>query len=1085
MFPDDLPSADAAATRAAATDLPGSVVRLIGRYYFGTAVAVALASMLIVGVLPSRLSGSWRIGLLSALAAYALGAAWAFRASRDRRHRLDISLFVTGVGAMALVAAAAIGFGDGLRSPTLGFCGLVVCMVCGVTSLRWGAALAAVCVVDVLFLGWAEQAGWTATVPQGMPLFTAMVYQVLIAASGVAGGTLLSRVLDHYLRAASEREQRFRHLLEIAVDWYWELDEDFRFTHVSVKPSSRPLIDAQEMLGRRPWELGADGTMLPAHRADLEAHRPFALTATRRHADGAERSFSISGEPRFAAGGRFCGYWGVGRDITDEVHSQRAIAASESRYRQLFQRSPSPLMLHRNGIVFDANEAAARMFGFETIEAMKGFDLREAYVDEDSRRRVLERIRLLEAMPPGQGLPLDDFRMVSLGGKHLMVQATAARIEMDDGPASLSLYFDTTERVAAEAALRRSQALLTHLIETSPDCITLTELATGRYELVNQAFERVTGYAVHEVQGRTAGEIGIWHDPVDRQRMVDAIAEKGRAEDMRAVIRGKSGRLIAMQISAALFEMDGRKYLVLNGRDVTETERARLEHDAILQNASIGIAFTRDGMFQHTNPSFDRMFGWEPGRLAGQPTTVIWPHRDDYDAMRGDATPVLARGQPYELEREMLRADGSLFWCRMRAQALAGSTARSGTIWIAEDVTARRQVDRALAAARDAAEAASRAKSSFLANTSHEIRTPLNGLLGLARLAMQPGLDEERRRQYLVQIFDSAHSLSAIISDILDLSKIEAGKIALETVPFGLRDTLVSVHDAYQSLAEAKGLGLVLAIDGGVPATVLGDPVRVRQILANFVTNALKFTERGRVRIHATKTAAGRVRLAVSDTGPGIAADTQERLFLPFSQADDSTTRRYGGTGLGLSICRELAHLMGGEVGVQSVPGAGSTFWAELPLEEADAADSDHGTLTPHVDRLRGARVLMVEDNLVNMMIAVAMLEQWGVEVTQALDGRMAIEAVDLALREGRRFDAVLMDVQMPHMSGHEATRELRKRFSADELPIIALTAAALVSEREQALAAGMNEFLTKPIDATKLRETLSQAIGRTNPRSG
>jgi len=904
MFPEPLPAAYAAPLPAA-RDLPGSVVRVIGRHHLGTAVIAA--------------------------------------------------------SAMLLVGAAALAFGDGLRHPTLGLFGLAVCLVGGVTSLRWGAAVALVCMAQVALLGWAEHRGWTATVTGGTPLPVAIVYQLLVIASGLAGGTLLSRVLAHYLRAAAEREQR--------------------------------------------------------------------------------------------------------------------TAASESRYRQLFQRSPSPLMLHRNGIVFDANEAATRMFGFDTIEAMTGFDLRKAYVDEDSRRRVLDRIRLLEAMQPGDGLPRDDFEMVSRTGKRLTVQASAARIEMDDGPASLSLYFDITERVAAESALRRSQALLSHLIETSPECITLTDLDTGRYELVNRAFERFTGYAADEVTGRTSSEIGIWHDAADRQRLVDTIAEKGRADDLPAVIRGKSGRLISMRFSAALFEMDSRKYLVLNGRDVTETERARLEHDAILKNASIGIAFTRDGVFQHTNPSFDRMFGWEPGRLAGQPTTVTWPHRDEHDAMREAATPVLSRGQSYEMEREMLRADGSLFWCRMRGQALAGGSPTSGTIWIAEDVTARRQVDRALADARDAAEAASRAKSSFLANTSHEIRTPLNGLLGVARLAMQNGLDEERRRQYLVQIFDSAHSLSAIISDILDLSKIEAGKIALETVPFGLRDTLVSVHDAYQSLAEAKGLDLVLAIDAGVPVTVLGDPVRVRQILANFVTNALKFTEQGRVRIHASKTPAGPVRLAVSDTGPGIAADTQERLFLPFSQADDSTTRRYGGTGLGLSICRELAHLMGGEVGLQSVPGAGSTFWAELPLQEADPADSEHGAFDPHVDRLRGARVLMVEDNPVNMMIAVAMLEQWGIEVTQATDGRMALDAVDLASREGRRFDAVLMDVQMPRMGGHEATRELRKRFSADELPIIALTAAALVSEREQALAAGMNEFLTKPIDAMKLRDTLSQAI--------
>jgi CheY-like chemotaxis protein len=337
-------------------------------------------------------------------------------------------------------------------------------------------------------------------------------------------------------------------------------------------------------------------------------------------------------------------------------------------------------------------------------------------------------------------------------------------------------------------------------------------------------------------------------------------------------------------------------------------------------------------------------------------------------------------------------------------------------------------MERALAAARDAAEAASRAKSAFLANTSHEIRTPLNGLLGLARLAMQGGLEEERRQQYLEQIFESAHSLSGIISDILDLSKIEAGKFTLESVPFGLRDTLESVHDGYRALAEAKGLELALAIDAEVPATVLGDPVRVRQILTNYITNALKFTERGRLRIHASLQREGIVRLSVADTGPGIDAATQRRLFRPFSQADDSTTRRFGGTGLGLSICRELAHLMGGEVGVVSDPGTGSTFWAELPLPETVRPDSEHGGFDALADRLCGARVLMVEDNPVNMMIAVAMLEQWGIEVTQAVDGPMAIDAVEASVQHGRPFDAVLMDVHMPRMSGHEAARLLRRQ---------------------------------------------------------
>ena len=363
---------------------------------------------------------------------------------------------------------------------------------------------------------------------------------------------------------------------------------------------------------------------------------------------------------------------------------------------------------------------------------------------------------------------------------------------------------------------------------------------------------------------------------------------------------------------------------------------------------------------------------------------------------------------------------------------------------------------------------------------SHEIRTPLNGLLGLARLSLQPGLDEARRHQYLKQILDSGQTLAGIISDILDVSKIEAGKIALEDLPFDLRGELRAMHHAYQALAEAKGLALHLQMEPALPANVRGDPVRVRQILSNFVTNALKFTERGSVRIEAGLTAGGWLRLAVTDTGPGVSEEVRERLFTPFSQGDSSTTRRYGGTGLGLSICRQLAQLMGGNVGVDSIPGVGSTFWAELPLPSATAPFEPDAGEARDIEQLQGARVLMVEDNPVNMMIAVAMLESWGIVVAQASDGRAAIDAIERAHADGRAFDAVLMDVQMPVMSGHEAARALRRRYPAAQLPIIALTAAALVSERDEALAAGMDAFLTKPIDAVQLRQTLAR---HTRPR--
>jgi PAS domain S-box-containing protein len=788
--------------------------------------------------------------------------------------------------------------------------------------------------------------------------------------------------------------------------------------------------------------------------------------------------FSVSGAPRFDPTGKFSGYWGVSRDVTLEITAQQAAAASESRYRELFARSPSPLMLHRHGKVIDANEAAAQLIGVQEPAALRGFDLLTLFGDGEARERSRIRTQQLERLPIGQGLPVVEAQIEALDGRRRVVQATGVRVDTPTGPASLSIFFDITARVAAESALRRSETMLSMLFATSPDCITLTDVATGRYLLVNDAFVRVTGHDRTDVIGRTAHEIGVWYDPADRDRLLAAIQADRGAIELPITFRHKSGAPVSMLVSAAQFELDGRAHLVINARDVTQTDRVRMESDAMLRNASIGIAFTRDKVFVRANPAFERMVGWAEGTLAGQSGEVVWPDAQAYADVGRTIGPLLATGQPVELERPVRRRDGSTLLARILAQAVdPRDPARSGTIWISEDVTERRQIEQALAAARDAAEAASRAKSAFLANTSHEIRTPLNALLGLTRMARAADLAPERRSQYLDQIHASAKQLAGIISDILDLSKIEAGKIVIESRPFDLRVMLESVHRSSMPMAEARGLTLSLDVDPALPLHVIGDELRLQQIVANYVSNAIKFTDRGRVRVEAVRTRGGTVRIAVHDSGPGIAVETQARLFRPFTQADESTTRRYGGTGLGLSICRELAVLMGGEVGLSSQPGQGSTFWVDLPLTETDVAPEWAHTSDVDPELLRGARVMLVEDNPVNMLIAVAMLEQWGIDVEQASDGAAALAGVERAASRGRPVELVLMDVQMPGMSGHETARALRARWDARELPIIALTAAALVSERDEALAAGMDDFLTKPIDPVKLREALTRHL--------
>jgi PAS domain S-box-containing protein len=643
----------------------------------------------------------------------------------------------------------------------------------------------------------------------------------------------------------------------------------------------------------------------------------------------------------------------------------------------------------------------------------------------------------------------------------------------------LSIFVDDTERKKAEDAVRRSEAMLSHLVATSPDVITLTDLQTGRYAMVNRTFEHKTGYSATDVVGRTSMELGVWRRPQDRERFVASIRELGQVQDMPTEFATKAGGTLSMLVSGARFAMDRREYLVINARDVSEAERERLQREAILQNASIGIAVTRDQRFVLTNPRFEQMYGWPSGALVGQAGRVVWDSDDDYQRIGALLGPALARGEAAEIEIQARRFDGSTFLGRVTGKAIDPThPAKGGTIWIVEDITERRQVEQALARARDAAEAANRAKSAFLANTSHELRTPLNGLIGLARLAAASDTSEASRQQYLLQICDTAQGLSSLITDILDLSKIEAGKLELEAVPFDLDELLRGMQRAYATSAEAKSIALRLDPSAMHEGWVLGDKLRVRQILSNYLGNALKFTAQGEVRLLARRLDTERVRFEVHDTGPGIDEATQSRLFRPFTQADESTTRRYGGSGLGLSICRELATLMGGEVGVHSLPGQGSCFWAELPLPATNEPQPDLQGDAPLRATLEGVSVLMVEDNPVNMLIAVAMLEKWGVRITQATDGQQAVEAVKRRAQNGALFDAVLMDVQMPLMSGHEATRVLRRDYSPERLPIIALTAAALVSEREQALAAGMNDFLTKPIDPDRLRQALLHCLG-------
>ena len=633
---------------------------------------------------------------------------------------------------------------------------------------------------------------------------------------------------------------------------------------------------------------------------------------------------------------------------------------------------------------------------------------------------------------------------------------------------------NATAEVLAQRELQRSQAMLDRLFRLSPDAVCVASMRDGRVLLANPAFMQFVGLEESKVMGRNGVELGFWRDEDPMLALGRAIASQGWVRDFRSVAWSSDGTEHSVLITAAAFDWDGEDVAVMTTRDVTETERAKQEGDAILDNAIVGVCLVRNHRLERVNPQLERMLGLEPGSLVGKPTEVLFPSREKFKDFIGVYESAQAAGDTIDIERRAMRPDGTRLLIRMRGRAVDPRRRHeTGTIWVVEDITDRRRAEIELADAKRDAEAASRAKSSFLATMSHEIRTPLSGVLGLARLLQDPALSPDRRKSYLGHLVDAAELLNGIVSDVLDLSKIEAGHLQVEHIPFDLHAVVWSTFRTFSPIGQERGLEMSCHVAHDTPREVLGDPVRVRQILSNYLSNALKFTDRGRIHVHLFRRTHDVARIEINDTGIGVSAELRATLFQPFTQADSSTTRRFGGSGLGLSICRELATLMGGDVGLDSDGRTGSCAWVDLPLVAAN--EDDFTTIALPLDEppqqpLLGMRVLLAEDNPVNRLIVGAMLSRLGAEVIVAANGREAIQHASQAPGD---VHAILMDLHMPEVDGLEATRQLRAQPTTAHLPIIALTAAVLDAERAQAHAAGMNGFVAKPAGEADLLRAL------------
>ena len=489
----------------------------------------------------------------------------------------------------------------------------------------------------------------------------------------------------------------------------------------------------------------------------------------------------------------------------------------------------------------------------------------------------------------------------------------------------------------------------------------------------------------------------------------------------------------------------------------------------------LGAISDFEGRLLAVSPGWRSVLGYSPERLVGSLYDSL-VHQDDQARSRDQMAVLMASGVETSSFEVRLRArDGSFRWILWN---LRGDPAARRIYGVGYDMTERRLVEEELIHAREAALQASQEKSRFLANISHEIRTPMNGILGMTSLLLTTPLTPEQR-ELLATVHQSGEVLLALINDVLDLSKIEARRVTLRAAPFNVRDLVDETIAASRTRAEEKGLALGANVAEDVPAWLIGDAGRLAQILRNLLSNALKFTDRGSVRLIVVREH-NAFRFSMRDTGPGIDPALQEAIFEPFRQADDSATRRHGGTGLGLSISRELANIMGGRLWLESSPRQGSTFHCVLPLVPGEAPQGSSG-LTP-VDDLAPLhlRVLLAEDNVVNARVATLMLRKLQCEVTVADSGAVAVQMI--SDRPGG-FDMVLMDVQMPEVDGlmaARAVRELEHKAGRPMLPIVALTANAMKGDEERCLEAGMNGYLAKPVTLERLEREIRRVMRAT-----
>ena len=914
------------------------------------------------------------------------------------------------------------------------------------------------------------------------------------------GSAIERRLDDEDLRLYSESiERRADLVLEAVTQGILGIDKDGIVTFVNQSAAAMLGYEIDELTGSRIQAL--------THHPDLDRHEqdidcPLYMTIK----DGHERTacdeiFWGRNGGSFPVEYSAVPIWQhdvlVGavltfQDITERKKQEALLKAREKQFRTLLESAPDPMVIvDSQGIIAIVNRRTEEVFEYGRAD-MIGKSI-ELLIPTRFKAEHVGDLHAYLQDPYGsliEGQEGRELMAVAKSGREFPVEVSLAPIETESGLLIASSFRDISERQHAKEIIDKERKQLQMILDSSPVGVMFSN-KEGIFKFTNPKFMEM----FDAKEGDRAPNVYV--HPEDRNTIFEKLAATGRIDNYELQMYGRNQELRDMLISYRPLEYEGEEGVLAWVIDITERKKTENEVRRINFMSDSALDLTRAGYWhidysepdyfisseravaifgeeQKPNYRYHLMKEWY-GRIVEVDAEFAASAYAQYIATVEGKTPRYDATYPYKRP-----CDGRIAWIHAIGNIVRDEQGRAVYMYgVAQDVTEQKVAEEAVLKAKEIAEEATRAKSDFLANMSHEIRTPMNAIIGMSYLALQTDLDR-RQRNYIEKVNRSAEALLGIINDILDFSKIEAGKLNIESIDFHLEDVFDNLANLVGIRAEEKGLELMFDLPSDLPTALVGDPLRLGQVLVNLGNNAVKFTEEGEIVISAEVLAQDdeRVKLqfSVRDTGIGMNEEQQAKLFQSFSQADSSTTRKFGGTGLGLAICKKLTRLMGGEIWGESVEGVGSTFYFTVEFNKQSGETLKHYAAKSELNTLR---VLVVDDNRSAREILTSMLTTMGFRVDQAESGERALKKIEQVDNEDP-YQLVLMDWQMPGKDGIETARAIKQYDHIKELPtVVMVTAYGREEAKQSAEGVDIKGFITKPVTPSALLDTIMRALGR------